>query len=323
MATISAIVPFFQRRAGLLSDAIKSVSCQNIECPIDILIVDDGSPVDPAVDIPTDLPANIQVRIFRQQNAGPGAARNRGLDEVSPETEYVAFIDSDDAWEPNHLRNAVAALGENLDFYFSNHLEPDSTADEFSRRQRLLPSRHQKLPRGSNCYQFLGDAQDQVIRANVIETSTVVFRWSVLRGVRFAPGFRNAFEDHLFWLDATKASRGIAFSTDVECKYGRGVSLWRSSTFGSERSMAQMVDHLRYIRALRTNYVTTELQARSLRERIDRIRRTFIAELLHRARRGMAIDWRAARQIIRDDPMLIALGLPLTLNIFWRRLRAG
>src|SRR5262245_56266660 len=133
MATISVIVPFFQRRAGLLSNAIRSVCSQNIECSIEVLVVDDESPLDPEGEVPAALPDSVQVRILRQPNGGPGAARNRGLDQVSVQTNYAAFIDSDDSWEPNHLRNATATLGEDLDFYFANHLEPDSATHEFTR----------------------------------------------------------------------------------------------------------------------------------------------------------------------------------------------
>jgi succinoglycan biosynthesis protein ExoW len=322
MASVSVIVPFFQRRPGLLSNAIRSVCGQTIDSSIEVLVVNDESPADPDAEIPESLPANIQVRLLAQRNAGPGAARNRGLDQISPETTYVAFLDSDDAWEPNHLRNAAAALGNDLDFYFANHLEPDRQVDEFARRKAMVPAQHTPLNRGSSCFQFVGDMRDQIIRANVIETSTVVFRWSALRGVRFSPGCRYAFEDHLFWLDAVSVSRGIAFSTDVECTYGRGVSIWRSSTLGGELAFRQILDQLRFLRRVRSQYAITGLQRQTLQERLGNLRTRFIEEVLHRARRGMAIDWRSTARILRHDPVVMALGLPLAFQIFRRRMKA-
>ena len=71
-------------------------------------MVDDGS---------TDGGARIvegigdpRVRLVRQANAGPGAARNRGLRESH--AEIVAFLDGDDAWRPDHLGTCVARLCE-------------------------------------------------------------------------------------------------------------------------------------------------------------------------------------------------------------------
>jgi succinoglycan biosynthesis protein ExoW len=210
-----------------------------------------------------------------------------------------------------------------LDFYFANHLEPDSAIDEFSLRQLIVPSEHRRLDRGSSCYQFIGDMQDQIIRGNVIETSTVVFRWSRLNGVRFAPGYRTAFEDHLFWLDTGRVTGQIAFSTDVECRYGRGVGLWRSSTSGDALSFSRILDQMRFIRRVRSEYVTTDLQAQALRKRIRGLRRAFVLELLHRARRGIAIDWRVVIQIVKQDPMLLALSLPMAVRIIRGRMTAA
>jgi succinoglycan biosynthesis protein ExoW len=320
MATVSVIVPFFQKQTGLLSNAINSVCAQTVDSSIEVLVIDDESPVKPEAEIPDVLPDKIRVRVLKQRNGGPAAARNRGLDEVSSETQYVAFIDSDDTWEPDHLRNAIAALGDDLDFYFANHLEPDGVIDEFTRRKAIVPSQHRRLDRGSNCFRFVGDMQDQIIRANVIETSTVVLRWSVLGKVRFSQRYRHAFEDHLFWLDAVRVSRGIALSTDVECRYGRGVSIWRSSRLGGELSFRQIVDQLRFLRTLRSNYATTGLQQHTLRERLSNLRRRFVEELLHRARRGMPVDWRSSAEIVRFDPMLLALLIPLAIQIAAHRM---
>jgi succinoglycan biosynthesis protein ExoW len=305
LATVAVVIPFFQRKPGLLTRAIGSICCQDLAGSIDIWVVDDESPVDPANDVPAQLPPHVQVRIVRQKNGGPGAARNTGLDNVAADTRFIAFLDSDDEWLPGHLRNAVDALGEDLDFYFSNHLEPDSTVDEFTQRKLLSPSQHHSLTRGSNCFQFVGDMRDQIISANVIETSTVVYRRERLAQARFRPDYRNAFEDHLFWLDAVNLSRGIAFSSDVECQYGRGVSIWRSSDLGTEYAFPRIIDQLRFIEALTSADATTSKQAGLLRTIRSGVRRTFVAELLHRARRRTAIDWSSVAAIVRLDPSLL------------------
>ena len=99
--TISVIIPTYNRRQVLLR-AIDSVLAQRY--PVgEIIVVDDGS-TDDTVAALADAP----VRVISQENAGVSAARNRGITES--EGEYVAFLDSDDAWTPQKLAVQMAAL---------------------------------------------------------------------------------------------------------------------------------------------------------------------------------------------------------------------
>ena len=71
----------------------------------DIVVVDDGST--------DDTPAVVRrygdaVRYLRQRNAGVSAARNAGLRNCR--NEFVAFLDSDDEWEPQKVARQIAAL---------------------------------------------------------------------------------------------------------------------------------------------------------------------------------------------------------------------
>ena len=72
--------------------------------------MDDGS-----TDRTPEIAARFEdrIRYIRQENAGPGAARNRGIQ--ASQGDLLAFLDSDDLWEPDKLERQVAALNKNPD----------------------------------------------------------------------------------------------------------------------------------------------------------------------------------------------------------------
>lgn len=92
---LSVIMPVYDV-ARWLPECLASVEAQDFK-DWELIVVDDGSP-DDSVAIIEEWQTRRQVRgsvpIIRQENAGLGAARNRGLAEVTG--EYVAFLDSDD-----------------------------------------------------------------------------------------------------------------------------------------------------------------------------------------------------------------------------------
>lgn len=112
---ISVIIPTYNR-VGYLKEAIESVLQQSYP-EIELIVVDDGS-----TDGTRELVASYDQRVkyFYQQNLERGAARNRGI--LSSQGEYIAFLDSDDLWLPNHLESCAAALerGPAYGIAFSN-----------------------------------------------------------------------------------------------------------------------------------------------------------------------------------------------------------
>ena len=113
---ISAVIPTYNR-GPLIARAIESV-LEQTRPPDEIVVVDDGS----ADDTPQRVrPYLDRIRYVPQDNAGSSAARNRGVDEASH--PWIAFLDSDDSWRPDHLRlmvDAIVATGGAARFYFGD-----------------------------------------------------------------------------------------------------------------------------------------------------------------------------------------------------------
>ena len=74
----------------------------------EVIIVDDGSTDDGPRKV--EHRADARIRLIRQANTGPGAARNRGLQDARG--ELIAFLDADDEWLPDYLAQSVRLLDQ-------------------------------------------------------------------------------------------------------------------------------------------------------------------------------------------------------------------
>ena len=107
---LSVIIPTYNR-AAFLACAVDSVLAQT-GVEVEVIVVDDGS---------TDSTAAVlerraarwgqRVRYLRQDHAERGVARNRGLREARG--AFVASLDSDDLWRPDHARRCLTVLARN------------------------------------------------------------------------------------------------------------------------------------------------------------------------------------------------------------------
>lgn len=89
---ISVVIPTFNRREYLL-ECLTAIRSQRVQ-PFEVIVVDDGS-TDGTQD---ELATRNDLTLLKQENSGPGAARNLGASKASG--DYFAFLDSDDLWLP-------------------------------------------------------------------------------------------------------------------------------------------------------------------------------------------------------------------------------
>ena len=113
LSDISVVIPTFNR-AHVLPRALNSVLAQTLR-PLEVLVVDDGS---------TDATEALlhsryadetfpSVRPLTCPEQGVSAARNHGIRESSG--QWIALLDSDDAWTPEKLEQQHRALQRSPD----------------------------------------------------------------------------------------------------------------------------------------------------------------------------------------------------------------
>ncbi|HEV2123442.1 MAG TPA: glycosyltransferase [Chloroflexota bacterium] len=100
---LSVVIPTYRRPAAL-ETTLRALAAQQFELPYEVIVCDDGSPETEAEQVRHIVGAQeaYQVRLIRQENAGPAAARNAGAREAR--SNLLLFLDDDCAPAPNLLQ---------------------------------------------------------------------------------------------------------------------------------------------------------------------------------------------------------------------------
>lgn len=104
-ASVSVIIPFYSH-ADWLEEALDSVLNQTMPA-YEIIVVNDGS----REDLSRVMEKYSLVLFYNQENQGAAAARNLGIEKAHG--DIVAFLDSDDLWEPDKLEVQIREMEKN------------------------------------------------------------------------------------------------------------------------------------------------------------------------------------------------------------------
>ena len=191
-ADISVVIPAYKAER-CLARAIESVLAQTLPAA-EVIVVDDGS---------RDATAAVAgrfgdpVRVIRQENAGPAAARNHGVREAC--SAWIAFLDADDAWLPEKLeRQSAYCDDERFGVVHCYVVDADQT------------------------FRYDGEQTfDRLWRQNVIGTSTALVRKAAWESVC---GFHEdrrlmGVEDYHFWLSVLAAGWRVALCPEELSHY--------------------------------------------------------------------------------------------------------
>jgi glycosyltransferase involved in cell wall biosynthesis len=123
--TVSVVIPCYNG-SEFLGAAIESVRAQTHPAK-EILVIDDGSTDDSASIAESFGPT---VRVLKQKNSGESVARNRGIEQAAG--NWIAFLDADDIWEPDKLRQQLSVADNKTVCVHSNYYilgHPDQIRD--------------------------------------------------------------------------------------------------------------------------------------------------------------------------------------------------
>lgn len=195
-ADVSVIIPAYNSQATLAA-ALHSALQQTVP-PREVVVVDDGSADGTAAVAEAFGP---KVRLIRQSNGGPGAARNTGI--RAAHGGWIGLLDADDTWLPNKLERQLA-------------LDDDP-------RIGIIACLSDKP--GQACPPEIGF--DQLWDSNLLVNSTVLLRraaWEATGGFDEARGLISV-EDYNLWLRTAAAGWRILTRQDILARYTRGVGI--------------------------------------------------------------------------------------------------
>jgi glycosyltransferase involved in cell wall biosynthesis len=126
---VSIIMPSYNT-ARFLQETIDSVLAQTYQ-NWELIIVDDCSTDDTASIV--ESIKDDRIRFFQNEtNSGAAVSRNRALREARG--RWIAFLDSDDLWEPKKLEKQIFFMEENnCSFSYTNYLEIDEESRPLGR----------------------------------------------------------------------------------------------------------------------------------------------------------------------------------------------
>lgn len=205
---ISVIIPVYNIQQHL-RECLDSVLGQSYP-RLQVICVDDGSTDESPAILAEYAQKDPRVQVIRQQNAGPGAARNTGLKAATG--EYVIFLDSDDWFEPDFLEQMVdTAQREGADVAICRAVEFDTNSgrelpSEWMMKKQYLPGKLAFAPQemADHLFQFTyGMPWDKFYRRELLTSS----------GIRY-PALKNS-EDLAFVYPTLLAATRIAVVDEV------------------------------------------------------------------------------------------------------------
>lgn len=258
---VSVIIPAFNSEMYIRT-AIESVLAQTL-VPAEIIVVDDGSSDDTRMIVKSFGPT--VTLLTNERNSGPGYSRNRGVAQAR--SPWIAFLDADDLWRPEHLMSMCSLLVQHPQSALSF-----CPVEVFGLHVGTWPS---KIECTGSPFDFFPTQ----LQGGAIQTSTIVLhrpKFEAVGGfdeiVRFVHGRRVQAEDFDLTLKMAYQYPIIAAPTPT-VRYR--IHQEQSRTLTVDQNILNFIYRFRFLNALSTS----EMQAPRVVEGISRMKTRWVLML--------------------------------------------
>lgn len=210
----SVIIPSYNCMA-YLPTVLASVALQRIS-GLEILIFDDGSTDGTWEWLQDEIAENPHIRAFRGGGLGPAKARNLLINHAK--SDLVAFLDADDVWWPDKLRNDIAyhSVNPDIGFTFTDYIHVDPHGRTYRTAFKFWEPEFIDVRKAG--FQRIDSPVNALLTCNAVGTSCVVAKRKSLQNAKgFATELPSA-EDWDLWLRLAE-TQGVAVSSAVTMSY--------------------------------------------------------------------------------------------------------
>ena len=232
---VSIVIPTYNR-SQFLKKAVDSVLAQTFK-GFELIIVDDGSAGNTYHFI--SQYSDNRIRYVKQENKGPGAARNRGIEESRH--DLIAFLDNDDWWDKEKLDIQFREMQQNSGYLISH------TQEIWYKNGKLLNQK--KKHKKQHGYIF-----DKCLPLCAVSMSTAIVRKELFDRIGLFDEGMACCEDYDFWLRASINHKFLLIDEPLTLKDGgRPDQVSSIYATGIDKFRIQSI-----LKLLRSNNLTSE-----------------------------------------------------------------
>ena len=222
---ISVVIPTLNR-INTLQRALDSVINQTYK-PAEIIVVDNGSSDGTLKFLREQYP---KITILTENKIGVSSARNKGIKKSI--NQWIALLDSDDAWHPRKLEIQTSMLDSALKEYNLVH-----TDEVWFRNNKHINQMKKHKKQGGYIF-------ERCLSLCCISPSSVLFKKNILDKVGLFDESLPVCEDYDMWLKICSSEEVLFAQDKLTYKYGGHKDQLSKSYWGMDRFRIKSIENI-------------------------------------------------------------------------------